>query len=150
MTRSKESIQAEFIAKAKGAEIEYLCFNRVRTGSYIPVDMNDPSDAGYKLVCIIDALGMCSKLTADEVLRKANQYTKNRIQGFSTSVMMGQFRVINIVFATQKGTEVKLTNKNGNAKDVFAYVYNADAPDLSELGYIFFEQRKNGTYHRIA
>ena len=150
-TKTKEELlRANIEANEQDAVDEFNCFHGVETYSYIPVDLSDPADAGRKLVHIIDALGMCSKLTADEVLRKAGQYTKNRIQGFCTSVLMGQFRVINIVFAAQKGTEVKLTNKNGNVKDVFAYVYNVDAPDLSELGYIFFEQRKNGTYHRIA
>lgn len=146
----EELLRANIEANEQDAVDEFNCFHGVETGSYIPVDLSDPADAGRKLVYIIDALGMSSKLTADEVLRRANRYTKNRIQGFSTSLMMGQFRAINVVFATQRGTEVKLTNANGNYKDIFAYVYNVDAPDLSELGYIYFEQRKNGTYHRIA
>lgn len=91
-----------------------------------------------------------SKVTGAEVLRLATKYTKQKIDSVSASRLMGQFRVLNIVFKSKSGSGTKLVNKNGNYKDVFAYVYNVDAPDLSELGYIYFEQRKNGTYHRIA
>lgn len=91
-----------------------------------------------------------SKVTGAEVLRLATRYTKQEIDSVSASTMMGEFRVLNIVFKSKSGKNVKLTNANGNYKDVFAYVYNMDAPDCSELGYIYFEQRENGTYHRIA
>lgn len=53
-----------------------------------------------------------------------------------------------MTFVRQKG---ELTLKNGKMKasGVLAWVENIDAPDCSELGYVFFE-KKNGKTVRIG
>jgi hypothetical protein len=37
-----------------------------------------------------------------------------------------------------------------NPGGVLGFVYNASYPDCSEMGYVFFEKRKDGTVHRIG
>ena len=127
--------------------LEDLMDLALSTGNLHPVQSNEDAIKCFDYVLRQNN----SKATGAEVLALATQYDrKAQIQGFSVSTLMQQFRVLNIVFKSKSGKDVKLTNANGNYKDVFAYVYNMDAPDLSELGSIYFEQRKNGTYHRTA
>lgn len=90
-----------------------------------------------------------------DVFRQATHFLKNpQVQAFSVSNLdMGylqRFRVLNIVFKSTSGKNVKIINANGNVRDVFAYVYNIDAPDLSELGSIYFERRADGEFYRYA
>ena len=52
---------------------------------------------------------------------------------------------LNIIFKDIKNTEFHLNDADG----VLTYVHNYDGPDMSELGYCFFEKQGN-TYHRIG
>ena len=120
---------------------------KVRMGAYVPV-IAAQADRESKLQFVLGALGV--QADTSQIIREATRFTKRRIQGYSYMTLMGMFRVINIVFATEKGTDTKLTNKSGSPKDVLAYVYNLDAPDLSELGSIYFKQYSDGTFRRYA
>ena len=121
---------------------------KVRMGAFVPV-LAAQADRESKLQFVLKALG--SQADASQIIREATRFTSNRrIQGYSFTNLMGVFRVVNIVFATEKGADTKLTNKNGSPKDVLAYVYNLDAPELSELGYIFFKQYPDGTIRRYT
>ena len=121
---------------------------KVRLGAYVPV-LAAQADRESKLQFVLKALGSQADVSP-QIIREATRFTSNRrIQGYSFTNLMG-FRVVNIVFATEKGADTKLTNKSGSPKDVLAYVYNLDAPELSELGHIYFKQYPDGTYRRIA
>ena len=86
-------------------------------------------------------------VTARQVLEQARRFNPGaKVAGLSTTLLLGQFRCINIVFTNLFGKCPELTRPNG----VLAYVYNADAPDLSELGIIYYEKEEDGSFLRIA
>lgn len=63
------------------------------------------------------------------------------------NTLMGQFRVI--TFLVDDGEEPypdDLATQDG----VLCYVYNVNAPSLSELGYCFFAKKSDNYYHRIG
>ena len=80
-----------------------------------------------------------TKEVVESATRKYNSGKDKSIKWFTTnSTMFG----VHLTFVRDKGTPTK---RNG----VLAWVENLDAPDCSELGYVFFEN-KNGKVHRIA
>ena len=120
-------------------------------GNYIqvPDSDNNKAYASDMIQYALDTAGI-TDTTGIRVIEQATKYTKQKIAGMSFSMIMREFRVINIVFCTMSGKQPKLTLKDGTYPNdgTFAYVYNMDAPDLSELGTIFYEMR-NGLQHRI-
>lgn len=81
----------------------------------------------------------------ENATRKYNSGKDKSIKWFTTnSTMFG----VCLTFVRDKG---ELTLKSGKMKasGSLAWVENLDAPDCSELGYVFFEN-KNGKIHRIA
>ena len=87
------------------------------------------------------ATGLQSRPTAQEVLKSALQYSPDKtIAYIGTSVLMEQFRVINLVLKGKTAKTCRVTSQDG----ALAYCYNLDAPDLSELGYMWFKQTPRG------
>lgn len=111
------------------------------------VQILDRDNMEYVLDYIADTLKFHTQLAVD-IYNKATRYTdpKETVPvGLSCSTLLGgEFRVVNIIFK-DKGKSLKLDDPDG----VLCYVHNFDAPDLSELGYCFFE-RQGSTYHRIG
>jgi hypothetical protein len=84
----------------------------------------------------------------------ANALTPDCMEGWdkynSTNTPVSHFSVNSTQFGVlltlvRDGEMKSLTDEDG----VLAYVYNMDAPDCSELGYVFFEN-KNGKIHRVG
>lgn len=111
------------------------------------VQVLDRENMEYVIDYIADVL-KCPTHLGEDIYKKATRYTdlkKTVPVGISCSTLFrGEMRVINIVFK-DKGKSLKLDDPDG----VLCYVYNFDAPDLSELGYCFFERNGNA-YHRIG
>lgn len=124
-----------------------------------PKEMVEHQNIDYILGYIMSACGKKGPLeTCEEAGKRMMEMATHYISGeyivraISTSMLGGEFRCINIVMTTDEDDDPEylgqwhLDDENG----AFGYVANLDAPDLSELGYMFFEKRKNGNYHRIA
>lgn len=110
------------------------------------VQVLDRENMEYVIDYIADTLKFHTQL-GEDIYNKATRYTdpkKTVPVGISCSTLLGEFRVMNIVFK-DKGKSFKLDDPDG----VLCYVHNFDALDLSELGYCFFERNGN-TYHRIG
>lgn len=111
------------------------------------VQVLDRENMEYVIDYIADTLKFHTQL-GEDIYNKATQYSNLEETfpvGISCSTLFGgEFKVINIIFK-DKGKSLKLDDPDG----VLCYVYNFDAPDLSELGYCFFERNGNA-YHRIG
>ena len=111
------------------------------------VQILDRENMEYVLDYIAKVLN-CTEMTGAEIYAEATKYTdpkETEPVGLSCSTLFGgEMRVVNIIFK-DKGKSLKLDDPDG----VLCYVHNFDAPDLSELGYCFFE-RQGSTYHRIG
>ena len=86
-----------------------------------------------------------TKEVVESATRKYNSGKDKSIKWFTcNSTAFG----VCLTFVRDKSA---LTLKSGkmNPNGVLAWVENLDAPDCSELGYVFFENR-NGKVHRIA
>lgn len=77
-----------------------------------------------------------------------NKYNSSKDKSIKYIVVNDSMFGVMITFVRDKG---ELTLKNGKMKSngVLAWVENLDAPDCSELGYVFFE-KKNGKTVRIG
>jgi len=84
----------------------------------------------------------------DKILEAATRHISGAyvIRAISASTIGGTDKVINIVMTTE---EDDVENWKLDNPDVFGYVYNVTSPQDSELGYMVFEKRINGAYHRI-
>lgn len=85
--------------------------------------------------------------TGEEILKLATQYAKGATVKYIHIGRIQGFKMLTLVLKpkTSKAKEIKLESRNG----VFSYVYNFDAPDLSELGYTFFRKTPKG-FSRIG
>lgn len=126
-----------------------------------PKEMVEQHNITYILGYIMSA---CGKKNVAETCEEAGQRMLDLatyyisgdyiVRAISTSMLTiggEKFRCLNIVMTTDEDDpeylgQWTLDDENG----AFGYVANLDAPDLSELGYMFYEKRPNGTYHRIA
>lgn len=87
-----------------------------------------------------------TKEVVENATRKYNSGKDKSVHWFTTnSTMFGTC----LTFVRDKGA---LTLKNGKMKSSgsLAWVENLDAPDCSELGYVFFEKNASGQTRRIA
>lgn len=88
--------------------------------------------------------------SADEIVRKALQFCdeSSRISHVIVNRVYGDIQ-ISLIIDTEEypvKTERDILNCNG----VLAYVFNNSYPYDSELGYVFFEKRKDRFIHRIG
>lgn len=89
------------------------------------------------------------KSRADEIVADAqNKYNSSKDKSIKWFVVNDSMFGVMMTFVRDKG---ELTLKSGKMKanGVLAWVENIDAPDCSELGYVFFEN-KNGKTVRIG
>ena len=92
------------------------------------------------------------KLNGEVLIKNyVNKYSDDgeslEVKHMVCSTLMGQFIVI--TFLVDDGEEPypdDLATEDG----VLCYVYNVNAPDLSELGYCFFAKKSDNYYHRIG
>ena len=77
-----------------------------------------------------------------------NKYNSSKDKSIKWFVVNDSMFGVMMTFVRDKG---ELTLKNGKMKSsgILAWVENIDAPDCSELGYVFFEN-KNGKTVRIG
>lgn len=82
------------------------------------------------------------------VLEKAFEHCAgSRITHIGCSKIFGEYYVLNLVLVTPEDeTIVEIDDKDG----VFAFCYNMTDPFLSELGYMCFERKKDGSIARIS
>ena len=109
-------------------------------GRHVPVEANEVQGV---IQYILDT--MHKSTTAEEVIKDALKYAKDKtIVYIGTSRLMGIYNVINLVLKakTKNAKNPDMTEKNRNG--VLAYCYNMDAPDCSELGYMFFKETPAG------
>ena len=86
---------------------------------------------------------------AEEIVENAQfKYNSNKDKSIKWFVVNDSMFGVMMTFVRQKG---ELTLKSGKMKSggILAWVENIDAPDCSELGYVFFENR-NGKTVRIG
>lgn len=87
-------------------------------------------------------------MTGEEIYNEAVRYVdlkETMIVGLSCCTVMGM-SCVNVIFKDIKDTKFKLDDEDG----VLTHVHNFGGPDLSELGYCYFEKAGGGFYHRIA
>lgn len=87
---------------------------------------------------------------------RVNQFGHNIVRHMVVNTLMDEFQCITYCLQSDPEPDEDeeeseqypddLTTHDG----VFSYVYNVSAPDLSELGYTFYEKRVDNTYHRIG
>ena len=109
--------------------------------------IRDKDNIIYMLDYIAKVLDPDMYMTGEQIYNKAVEFInldETMIVGISCCRLMGM-PCVNVIFKDIKDTKYKLDDRDG----VLTYVYNFEGPDLSELGYCFFEKRGN-TYHRIA
>lgn len=109
----------------------------------ILMGMTQYVESNEEAILLMDYI--CEVLDVDvrgeEIFAQATQYTQNaQIKAVCVSVLMGEFRVITLPMSTDEDTEP--FNLLGDY--CFSYVYNLDAPELSELGDCGFEQTPKG------
>lgn len=86
-------------------------------------------------------------MTGEQIYDKAVEFVdlkETMIVGLSVCRIMGM-PCVNVIFKDIKDTKFKLDDSDG----VLTYVHNYDGPDMSELGYCYFEKKGNA-YHRIG
>lgn len=86
---------------------------------------------------------------AEEIVTNAElKYNSNKDKSIKYLVVNDSMFGVMMTFVRSRGA---LTLKDGSMKSsgILAWVENIDAPDCSELGYVFFEKR-NGKITRIA
>lgn len=103
------------------------------------------------LVLKSDIYGDClyREARAKEIVENAqSKYNSSKDKSIKWFVVNDSMYGVMMTFVRSKGS---LTLKNGKMKSsgVLAWVENIDAPDCSELGYVFFE-KKNGKTVRIG
>ena len=103
------------------------------------------------LVLKSDIYGDCQyrEARAKEIVENAQfKYNSNKDKSIHWFVVNDSMFGVMMTFVRSKG---ELTLKSGKMKSsgVLAWVENIDAPDCSELGYVFFE-KKNGKTVRIG
>ena len=113
--------------------------------------MQPITDNGEAEVIIDYILGVIEieDTTGAEIMKLALRYVKNGADvRFIHVGRISGFRMMTLVLQDKKSKAktVNLLSNNG----VFSYVYNFDAPDLSELGYTFFQKDYNGKIHRMG
>lgn len=91
-----------------------------------------------------DLITRTNEIVADALTK----YNSDRDKSIKWFVVNDSMFGVMMTFVRSKG---ELTLKNGKMKSsgVLAWVENIDAPDCSELGYVFFE-KKNGKTVRIG
>lgn len=88
-----------------------------------------------------------TKLVENYVNRYSDEDSYLQVKHIVCNTLMDQFRVI--TFLVDDGEEPypdDLATEDG----VLCYVYNVNAPELSELGYCFFAKKSDNYYHRIG
>lgn len=120
--------------------------NALTMGFYteFQLDEYNKDEAIESIEHMMALLNYNDELHGIDVYNQATKHTKGKkIAGISFTLLLGQFNCINIVFATSGNKQPKLTLKNGEpvASGVFSYVFNLDAPYLSELGYTYFQKQ---------
>ena len=103
------------------------------------------------LVLKSDVYGDClyREARAKEIVENAqSKYNSSKDKSIKWFVVNDSMFGVMMTFVRDKGA---LTLKNGKMKSsgILAWVENIDAPDCSELGYVFFE-KKNGKTVRIG
>ncbi len=86
-------------------------------------------------------------MTGEQIYEKAVEFVdlkETMIVGLSVCRIMGM-PCVNVIFKDIEDTKFKLDDSYG----VLTYVHNYDGPDMSELGYCYFEKKGNA-YHRIG
>lgn len=81
------------------------------------------------------------------VNRYSDEDSRLEVKHIVCNTLMDMFRVI--TFLVDDGEEPypdDLATEDG----VLCYVYNVNAPELSELGYCFFAKKSDNYYHRIG
>lgn len=110
--------------------------------------IRDKDNIIYMLDYIAKVIEGNSKyMTGEDIYNEAVKYVdlnETMIVGLSCCTLMGM-PCVNVIFKDIKDTKFKLDNEDG----VLTHVHNFDGPDLSELGYCYFEKR-GSAYHRIA
>jgi hypothetical protein len=79
----------------------------------------------------------------EAAMEGSDKYNSTQAKVSHFSVNSTQFGVLLTMVRDSEMTD--LCDEDG----VLAYVFNMDAPDCSELGYVFFEN-KNGKIHRVG
>lgn len=87
--------------------------------------------------------------TNEIVADAMHKYNSNKDKSIKHFVVNDSMFGVMMTFVRSSGA---LTLKSGKMKPsgVYAWVENIDAPDCSELGYVFFEKNKNGKIVRIG
>lgn len=80
-----------------------------------------------------------------DVSDKLNNKTKATVKYMVANTVYGEIQISFLL--KNEGVDMpKLDTEDG----VFAYVCNVSCPYDSEFGYVFFEKRNDGKYHRIG
>ena len=85
------------------------------------------------------------KLTGKDVVDMINKYGENTVTHMCINTIMDMIMITFVLKDEELEEEFRLDNEYG----VFSYVYNATHPDLSELGYTYF-QWDGHRYHRVG
>lgn len=89
-------------------------------------------------------------MTGEEIYNEAVKYVdlkKTMIIGLSVCrILGGTMPCVNVIFKDIKDAKFHLDDEYG----VLTHVHNFAGPDLSELGYCFFEKVGKNNYHRIS
>lgn len=120
-------------------------------GKTIPVESNEEAVVmtDYILKTIWSSFPhLENKTSGEEVINDGvNRYGTNKIKYITTSRLLGEFLVI--TYALDDGEE-PFPEDLATDEGVLCYVYNINAPELSELGYCFFQKKSDGYYYRVG
>ena len=111
-------------------------------GFTLSVENNE--EAKYIIDYILKVMN--SSETADTVIEKASKHCKDmEIKAINTSTVMGDSHLAFAIKTSEDEYEFNLVDEDGT----FCFVYNISNPELSELGYCFFENQ-HGKVRRIG
>lgn len=88
------------------------------------------------------ALGL-NRVTGKDIIAKCNEYNS---EGTPVSYLSIDPTRFGLLFTLVRDEENDILNEHGT----LAYVYNVDAPDCSELGYVFYTDAQQGLIKRIG
>lgn len=115
-------------------------------GHVLPVNNADVKDLiDYVQGVMRNTNQISNKLTGEEVVQMINKYGENTVTHMCINVIMDMIMITFVLEDKDLEEEFELDSDYG----VFSYVYNASHPDLSELGYTFFQYRMN-RFHRVG
>jgi len=114
-------------------------------GKVVAVDSN--VEAAEITDYILNVVDEDHLLSGQQIISEhVNRYGENIVKYMVVNTVMDWVQITYVIEDEEYPVPENLDTYDG----VFGYVYNVSDPELSELGYVFFGRKPNGTYKRIG